>query len=156
MASLQGLQFKADIVSAFSTVFGLDIAHTKLQTILHLPDGIIQRSAPLIIYTTGWTPQSISVGTKGVLKALGNKYDISSGKLHDTQFEESRLRVIRFCNILERAKGDPANKTFVLRCCVGGATSKLFYHHTISKLISQELINGIALLFVDIFPLYPK
>jgi len=28
---------------------------------------------------------------------------------------------------------------------------KIFYHHTISKLISLELINGIALFFVDIF-----
>jgi len=53
MASLQGLQLKAGIVSAFSIVFGLDIAHTKLRTFLHLPDGTIQHSAPLIIHTTG-------------------------------------------------------------------------------------------------------
>jgi len=55
MASLQGLQLKADIVSAFSKAFGLAIAHTKLRTfiMIHLPDGTIQRSAPLIIHTTG-------------------------------------------------------------------------------------------------------
>ena len=49
---------------------------------------------------------------------MGNKYDVFGAKLHDTQFEESRLRAIRSCNILERAQGDPVNKTMVLRCCV--------------------------------------
>jgi len=63
-------------------------------------------------------PQSISVITTGVLKALGNKSDVSGAKLHDTQFEESRLRAIRSCNILERAKGDSVNKTMVLICCL--------------------------------------
>ena len=53
-----------------------------------------------------------------MLKALGKKYDISKGKLHDTQFEETKVRAIRSCNILERAKGDPINKAMVLRCCV--------------------------------------
>jgi len=33
----------------------------------------------------------------------------------------------------------------------GGATSKWFYHRTISNLISPQLINGIALFFVYIF-----
>jgi len=105
MASQKGLQLKADIFSAFSIVFGLDIAHTNLRTFLHLPDGTIQPDE-LIIHTTQWTPQSIPVATKGVLKALCNKYDISGGKLHDTPFEEFRLRAIRSYNILERAKGD--------------------------------------------------
>ena len=53
-----------------------------------------------------------------MLKSLGNKYDISNGKLHDTQFEETKVRALRSCNILERAKGDPVNKAMVMRCCV--------------------------------------
>jgi hypothetical protein len=101
ISSLTGLQMKADIAFAFAIIFGLDIPYSKLRTFLHLHNGRIQRSEPLIIHTTGWKPQNIPVATSGELKALGNKYDISNGKLHDTQFDEGKVRALRSCNILE-------------------------------------------------------
>jgi len=45
------------------------------------------------------------VATTGVLKALENKYDISSKNINTTQYKESLLRATKSCNILMRARG---------------------------------------------------
>jgi hypothetical protein len=40
MSTITGLQLKADIVSSFSIIFGLDIATAKLRTFLHSPSNL--------------------------------------------------------------------------------------------------------------------
>jgi len=83
MASLTGLQLKADIVSAYSLIFSLDIAVSKLRTYAHYPKGP-PRLAPgspfpsIIILTSDWQPHSIPVLYTGTLNVLGKLYDISS------------------------------------------------------------------------------
>jgi hypothetical protein len=49
---------------------------------------------------------------------LGNRYDISSTHLHNTQFAYTKKQAVKACNILSRARGDPSNKRMVLRCCI--------------------------------------
>jgi hypothetical protein len=72
-SKLTGLQLKADIVSAFSIIFGLDIATNKLRTFLHNPQGTNKRQhhEHITIHTTGWTEHIIPISTLGTLKALG-------------------------------------------------------------------------------------
>ena len=103
-STISGLQLKADIVSAYAIIFGLDIATSKLRTFLHHPSGKKPNSSPqrITIHTSGWIPTHIRIATSGKLKALGKLYDISSIDLHKTQYEETLLRAQKSCNILQR------------------------------------------------------
>ena len=58
------------------------------------------------------------MATKGILKVLGNRYDISSLNIHTSQFRYTKKQAMKACNILSRARGDPASKRMVLRCCI--------------------------------------
>jgi len=117
MSSLTSLQLKVNIVSAFAIIFA--------STFLHLPSGNPSDPGNLFTHTTGWVGQQITVATKGVLKVLRNKYDISSKIIHTTQYKESLLRATKSCNVLMRARGDPGNKRMVLRCLVSFFLKKL-------------------------------
>jgi hypothetical protein len=108
-STLLGLQHKADIVSAFSIIFGLDIATDKLRTFLHFPTGIIPPSAQhqtIKIHTTGWNLQPITVATSETLKVLGKLYDISSPNLHESQFKLTLQQVNIGAHMITRARGD--------------------------------------------------
>ena len=121
MSTRQGLQLKADIVSAFSIIFGLDIATNKLRTFLHFPTGVIPPSSQhqnITIFTTGWTNHSITVSTTGTLKVLGKLYDISSVDIHKTQFEHTLRRVTIGANMISRARGHPHMRRMALRSCI--------------------------------------
>ena len=119
-STISGLQLKADIVSAYAIIFGLDIATSKLRTFLHHPSGKKPNSSPqrITIHTSGWIPTHIRIATSGKLKALGKIYDISSIDLHKTQYEETLLRAQKSCNILQRTRGSHKNLTMVARTCV--------------------------------------
>ena len=118
MASLTGLQLKADIVSAYSIIFGLDIAINKLRTFVHYPNGP-PRLAPgspspsVVIHTSDWQPHSIPVLSTGTLKVLGKFYDISSPSIHASQFAHCKKIADTACNILSRTLGSPANLSMV-------------------------------------------
>ena len=119
MSSLAGIQEKANIVSAFAIIFGLDIATSKLRTFQHLV-GISSPRTPLIvdIHTSGWVPVSIPVATTGTLKALGMLYDISSPNLHQSQFLATKLRAERSCNIVSLSRGSRHQLRKVVSSCI--------------------------------------
>ena len=71
-----------------------------------------------MIHSTGWVPRTVPVATRGVLKVLGNRYDISTECIHDSQYQYTKKQAEKACNILSRTRGDPAHKRMVLRCCV--------------------------------------
>ena len=85
--TLQALQHKADIVSAFCIIFGLDIATTKLRT-FHLqwgngnlnlaPSDDTHQHSPdtLLVHTGRWIPQSVQLASTGVMKHLGVHWDM--------------------------------------------------------------------------------
>ena len=105
MSSLEGIQEKASIVSAFAIIFGLDIAKTKLRSFIHNYHAIKSPPSSILIYTSGWVAHSVPIATTGSLKSLRMVYDISSTQLHKTQFEITKLRAERSCNIIKRAPG---------------------------------------------------
>ena len=98
MSSLEGIQEKAKIVSAFSIIFGLDIATSKLRTFLH-SSKVPTESLFFSIYTSGWVEHAVPICASGTLKALGMLYDISSPQLHRSQFLATKPRAERACNI---------------------------------------------------------
>ena len=120
MSSITGLQLKADIVSAYAIIFGLDIATTKLRTFLHHPSGIIPKTPTysINIHTTGWIEHKINISTTGTLKALGKLFDISSTDTHGTQFKETLRKTELSCSLIYRARGSTRNRTMVARSCV--------------------------------------
>ena len=86
--TLHALQRKADIVSAFCIIFGLDIATTKLRT-FHLQwgngnldlapsDDPAQQSFQdtLLVHTGRWIPQTVRLASTGVMKHLGVHWDM--------------------------------------------------------------------------------
>jgi len=118
MASLTGLQLKAHIVSAYSIIFGLDIAVNKLQTFVHYPNGPPHLapgspSPSVVIHTSDWQPHSIPVFSTGTIKVLGKFYDISSPSIHASQFTHCKMIADTACNILSRTHGSPANLSMV-------------------------------------------
>jgi len=81
------------------------------------------------------------MATTEVLKALGNKCDISCGKLHNTQIDVTRLRAIRSYNILKRAKGDPVNKTTLEKSPPGLVPSSRNLREYFPSLFSSNLYS---------------
>jgi ribonuclease HI len=118
MSTLIGLQEKAKIVSAFSIIFGLDIAKSKLRSFVHSIHVEHSKPQSFYIYTTGWKKQSVPILASGTLKSLGMLYDISSEQLHKTQFEVTKLRAERSCNIVKRSRGSRSQLATVVSTCV--------------------------------------
>ena len=121
MSTAAGLQLKADIVSAFSIIFGLDIATVKLRTFCHFPTGHIPtnfKQQHIHIHTSGWKQHTINIATKGTLKVLGKTYDISSKKIDTTQYKITLQRTTYGANMVRRARGSRHQRKMVLRSCV--------------------------------------
>jgi ribonuclease HI len=117
MSSLEGIQEKAKIVSAFSIIFGLDIATSKLRTFLHTSK-VPSESLFFSIYTSGWVEHAVPICVSGTLKALGMLYDISSPQLHKSQFLATKLKAERACNIVCRSRGSRAQLIKVVNNCI--------------------------------------
>ena len=64
------LQRKADIVSAFCLIFGLQFSTTKLRHFI-FQAAQMEGNPPLIIRRLGWTPIEVNAETRGCLKSLG-------------------------------------------------------------------------------------
>eukprot|EP01041_Mallomonas_annulata_P007570 gene7570-biopygen3632 len=90
-ATLDNLQLKADLVSAFALVFGLDIASSKLRLHCHLWSGITPPSPPqLTLHGPNWYPTTLPIALSTykhplLLKYLGPTFDLdnSSHTLRD-------------------------------------------------------------------------
>jgi ribonuclease HI len=118
MSSIEGLQEKAKIVSAFAIIFGLDIAKSKLRSFIHNSHDTKHVPQAFNIYTSGWIEHSVPIASTGSLKALGMVYDISSSQLHKSQFELSKVKAERSCNIIRRSRGSRAQLATVVSTCV--------------------------------------
>jgi hypothetical protein len=89
--SLPGLQAKADLVSAFCIIFGIDIAVTKLRAFLldFSCTNPNPESLNIVIHKFDWQPVRVPVITNGIIKYLGVEHEISTRRhqeLHTSQF----------------------------------------------------------------------
>ena len=98
----EGLQRKADIKSAFTTLFDMEISVGQLRlaafgttppmpTVPTPPDAII-------IHSAGWTSETVNQRCTGTIKMLMVLFDINGHQA--SQIAATKLRLQRVCNIL--------------------------------------------------------
>ena len=75
----EALQAKADIVSAFCLIFGLEVAVQKKLRCFHLKWCADDPLVPdhMVIHLAGWRPHSVPLQTDGLMKHLGVRWDMS-------------------------------------------------------------------------------
>ena len=76
-SSAEHLQTKADLVSAFCILAGLQLSHDKLRRVLHSTIHT-NNTVPLTVYTHPWTPHSVPVNTTDATEYLGGIYDVKN------------------------------------------------------------------------------
>ena len=93
------MQQKADIVSAFAIVFGMEVRSDKLRA-FHYSFGKFKENCPsdLIIHTLGWVPTSVPIATQGDLKFLGVSHDPLG--VGSTQLELTKAIIEADCNVI--------------------------------------------------------
>ena len=94
-SSLDGLQLKADIMSAFALLFDLTISAPKLRAACL---GTTLPNPTLVIHGPGWTPTIIPVRTQGHITILGLTMDI--GATQTTQSQLTRAHLTQAATIL--------------------------------------------------------
>ena len=98
----KGLQRKADIISAFTTLFGMEISVGKLRLAVFgstpPPAAALTHVDTLLIHGAGWTPETVHLRRTGTIKMLGVLFDISGPQV--SQIAATKLRLQRVCNIL--------------------------------------------------------
>ena len=87
-SSLDGLQHKADIISAFALLFDFTISAPKLRAAC-LGTGPLNPS--LTIHGPGWTPTRIPVRTTGTITILGLTLDLDHRQTTQTQSTKAHL-----------------------------------------------------------------
>ena len=144
-ATPQELQSKADIVSAFCILAGLQLSHGKLRRVMqaHIPKDT--PATPLVVHVLPWTPKSVTVNTTEATEYLGGIYDVvNNGK--------STLKMIRetaqqHCNAIIHSSVPAASKLMV---ATASTLAKVRYKAALSVLSLSEL-RGVDKLFSNLF-----
>ena len=144
-SSPQELQAKADIVSAFCILAGLQLSHSKLRRVMqaHIPQDTPH--TPLVVHVLPWTPKQVSVNTTDSTEYLGGIYDVvNNGK--------STLKMIRdtamhHCNAIIHSSVPAASKLMV---ATASTLAKVRYKAALSVLSLSDL-RGVDRCFSNLF-----
>ena len=98
-SSLTGLQYKADIMSAFALLFDLTISAPKLRAACLGP---VPPNPLLTIHGPGWTPTIIPVRTAGTITILGLTLDLDH--CQTTQAQSTKAHLTQASTILGSQK----------------------------------------------------
>ena len=93
--SLDGLQHKADLMSAFALLFDLTISAPKLRAVCL---GTLPPHPTLTIHGPGWTPTVIPVRSQGSVTILGLTIDLTPAQI--TQPQSTRAHLVQSATIL--------------------------------------------------------
>jgi len=145
--SLPILQRKADIVSAFSIIFGLDVSVSKLRTTIaewgrEQPELL---SPVILVHSLGWISTPVGVGwdipdvllreymalseeDKRLMDWGASDRRLSSLKYlgtqldnnnrHEKMFKDTKTLIVRMCGILRRRRASPELKRCTIYLCV--------------------------------------
>jgi len=80
------MQRKAELLSAFCIVLGLQLSDEKIRRLLQnfLPDAQKTQALSMTVYTVGWVPHTVTVQSSGSSVFLGGIYDLDNSG-HDTE-----------------------------------------------------------------------
>ena len=120
----EALQAKANLVSAFCLIFGLEVAAHKLRC-FHLTWGNPNRPAPthILIHLVGWTPREVPLQSDGLMKHLGVRWDMSMD--NDTQ---ERLATTQLSTALARMSSMPCTMDLKRGVLEGSVFQSLAFH----------------------------
>ena len=117
--STYSIQQQADIVSAFSLIFGLDLASKKFRAYIFSfgePSSVL-RNRTICIHGPGWTPEEVAFRTQGPVKVLGVHLDMDlSGS---SQFAITKQRLRKGLTALRCHAADPDGKLYAIRSIHG-------------------------------------
>jgi hypothetical protein len=108
------LQQQADLVSAFSLIFGLDLATYKFRAYVFAfgsPTNLMKHRT-IRIHKPNWTPEDITLRTEGPVKVLGVHLDLDlSGK---SQLEITRKRLKKRNAALQSCAAEAEGKMYAI------------------------------------------
>ena len=114
-STMEALQAKADIISAWCLLTGIEISVKKLRTFgVHW--GIWRKDNPLLVHTKGWTPMEIKVRNDGSLKHLGVKSDMDTH--HNIQKAECKETISGLGKTITGAISRSRDKCTAIGYCV--------------------------------------
>jgi hypothetical protein len=112
--STYSLQQQADLVSAFSLIFGLDLATRKFRAYVFAfgsPTNIMKHRT-IRIHGPNWTPEDVTLRTEGLVKVLGVHLNLDlSGK---SQLEITRMRLKKGIAALRSCAAKAAGKQYAI------------------------------------------
>jgi len=134
--TLDGLQRKADIVSAFCIIFGLQIVPKKLRA-FRADWSPLQKQRPaeeLTVHLKGWQPNPISIRTEGHCKYLGLLVD--TGFNFDAEYSKI-MTCLRWC--LSTLGKKSASSRLKLAILMLHTTAKARYGGSLAALTPRQL-----------------
>ena len=140
------LQVKADIVSAFCILCGLQLSHGKLRRVLQscLPS-TLHTSPTMTVHAHPWTPHQVKVNVTEATEYLGGVYDVQ----YNGRTTLSRIRDIAtlHCNTIRHATVSAASKIMVATI---STIAKIRYKAALSP-ISLKDLQDIDKIFAKLF-----
>ena len=112
--STYSLQQQADLVSAFSLIFGLDLATHKFRAYVFAfgSPANLMKHRTIRIHGPNWTPEDITLRTEGPVKVLGVHLDLDlSGK---SQLEITRKRLKKGIAALQSCAAEAEGKMYAI------------------------------------------
>ena len=110
VSEAEHLQEKADIVSAFCVLTGLQLSHGKLRRVVQnvMPNNVLQE---MIVYRHPWQPCKVAINTTEPTEYLGGIYDVHSS---GTSALELALETAdTHCNVIRFSPVPPTFKVIV-------------------------------------------
>ena len=91
------LQKKADLLSAFCIVLGLQLSDEKIRRLLQnfLPDKQKSQALSMTVYTVGWVPHTVTVQSTGSSVFLGGIYDLDNSGADTELWLIEKAKLIR-------------------------------------------------------------
>ena len=133
-ATIEGLQRKADIVSAFCVLFNINISIPKLRRVSsHWQQKKGDAAENIIIHTRGWQAQEVEGTSKEATEYLGVKYDTDNSG--STALREMLSMASKVCNIIRHTTASVESKMLV---AIMSTYAKIKYQAKMCGLTLQE------------------
>ena len=133
--TMESLQHKADLISAFNIIMNMEIATGKLR-VLGVKWGNAHRDniEKLLIHTAGWIASEIDVKPDGELKHLGIVWSMDLS--NNSNFEAARLKLQKWCINVKRSRLSAASKKVALETSI---FQKIIYCGRFSPWTEEQL-----------------
>ena len=148
--SAEVLQRKADLISAFCIVLGLQLSESKIRRVVQsfTPTVYGSHAMTTTVYSVGWVPHVVKVQTTGSIEFLGGIYDMNNSSISTLEWLKTKATIAVQC-IGARKGFSAASKIAVvtastLHSLVYKATNATLSHEAlqeVDKIIDTTLVK---------------